>query len=503
MVMDGTNSDVLTLSRWYKGSSLALDEILVGGVKTYSLQSGITDSAAAGTAMATGHKTSVDMIGMVPKIKDGKVLSILPTANILEAAREKGLATGIVSTSPIQHATPAAFSSHTINRDGYDDIAEQQVYEGLDVALGGGKISLLPRKLYSQSRGTNGVGSNMPKYRKDGENLLKELKHRGYSFIETKSQLKKVKGSKVWGSFADVDIAYEFDRPTLASLQPSLADMTNKALDILNKNRNGFFLFVEGSKIDWAAHKNDPVGMISEILSFDAAVKEALDFAKKNPNTMLIAVTDHGNSGLTMGNQHTNKSYSKTPVQKFINPLKKAKLTATGATSLLKQDRSNLKQVANAYGLSPLSENEFERLKTAKNVELELVKQMAIRASLGFTTHGHTGEDVFLYASGPGKPTGLINNTDFTMYISKFLDLPSLDHIGHLLFVNANEYYNKQGFDTRIDLSDQHNPLFIAKKEGIQIQYPVNKNYKIVNGRNKVLRGVSIYDNKQFWISRD
>ncbi|MGV3467389.1 MAG: alkaline phosphatase [Heyndrickxia sp.] len=501
MVMDGTNSDVLTLARWYKGKALALDEILVGGVKTYSLQSGITDSAAAGTAMATGYKTSVDMIGLVPKLKDNKVQSIRPSISILEAAKLHGLSTGIVSTSPIQHATPAAFTAHTLSRDGYDDIAEQQVYQGLDVVLGGGKVSLLPKQGTNLSHAPSGIGSNMPIYRKDGENLLKEIKRNGYSYIETNTELDKVKKAKVWGSFADVDIAYELDRPTLTPNQPSLVKMTKKALHLLQDQQRGFFLFVEGSKIDWAAHKNDPVGMISEILSFDAAVEEALHFAKQNPNTLLIAVADHGNSGLTMGNQNTNKSYSKTPIHQFINPLKKAKLTATGAAALLKKDRSNIHEVANLYGLSPVSEKDLQRLKTADNMELELAKQMAERANLGFTTLGHSGEDVFLYAYGPGKPTGLINNTDFPTYISKFLGISSLAHINQTLFMDAKEYYRKKGFKVKIDLTDRHNPLFIAEKQGQKIEYPANKSYKLINGKRNKLAGVNIYVNHQFWIS--
>lgn len=502
MVMDGTNSDVLTLTRWYKGKSLALDGILVGGVKTYSLQSGITDSAAAGTAMATGFKTSVDMIGIVPQLKGGKVEAIRPAVSILEAAKLHGLSTGIVTTSPVQHATPAAFTAHTISRNGYDDIAEQQVYQGLDVVLGGGMVSLLSKKNTNPYSAPKGIGSNMPSYRKDGENLLEEIKINGYSFVKTKSELDAVKKTKVWGSFADIDIAYEFDRPTLAPKQPSLAEMTKKAIHLLDKKQTGFFLFVEGSKIDWAAHKNDPVGMISEILSFDSAVKEALYFAKKNPNTLLIAVTDHGNSGLTMGNHNTNKSYFKIPVHQFIDPLRKAKLTATGAAALLKKDRSNIKEIAKYYGLSPLPEKELKRLKAASNVELELAKQMAERANLGFTTLGHSGEDVFLYAYGPGKPTGLINNTDFPSYISKFLGITSLDRFNQSLFVNATDYYDKKGYKTKIDLSNPHNPLFIAQKNEEKIEYPINKNYKIVNGTRKKLSGVNIYVNHQFWISK-
>lgn len=504
MIMDGTNSDVTTLARWYKGEALALDEILVGGVKTYSLHSGITDSAAAATAMATGKKTSENMIGMIPFLDKKNGFVARPTTTILEAAKQKGMATGIVSTSPIQHATPAAFSAHTVTRNDYDDIAEQQVYQEMNVVLGGGKIALLPKpSIQANIHQPIGIGSSLPLYRKDGENLINIIKEKGYHFIETNDQLEKITGEKVWGSFADVDIAYEYDRKKLAPEQPSLANMTKKAINLLAKKQQGFFLFVEGSKIDWAAHKNDPVGMISEVLSFDEAVKEALNFAKTDKNTLLIAVTDHGNSGLTMGNRYTRQSYYKIPPQKFIEPLKKAKYTLAGAISMLDKNHSNIKEVAKAYGLDPITKQDLNRLKKTNDIEAEMVNQLAKRANLGFSTKGHTGEDVFLYAYGPNKPTGLINNTDIPKSIASFLNIASFNELNQSLFVEAKSYYEKEGYQTGIDRSNKENPVFIAKKGGITIKYPANKNIKVFNENVVELEGITIYNGNNFWISKE
>lgn len=502
MIMDGTNSDVITLSRWYKGSALSLDEIVVGGVQTYSLHSGITDSAAAATAMATGKKTREDMIGMIPFLDKEKGLISRPTVNILEAAKMKKMATGIISTSPVQHATPAAFSAHTVTRNNYDDIAEQQVYQNIDVVLGGGKVALLPRSnMQTNIKRPIGIGSNLPLYRKDSENLIQIIKEKGYHYVETDDQLNQVNKARVWGSFADEDIAYEFDRKQMAPKQPSLATMTKKAIHLLSQDSNGFFLFIEGSKIDWAAHKNDPVGMISEVLSFDSAVKEALEFAKKDKNTLLIAVTDHGNSGLTMGNSHTKQSYYKLPPKKFVGPLKKAKYTLAGAMSILKDDRSNLKEAAKAYGLYPLSKQQFKQLKLAKDIEAEMVEQLSKRANLGFSTQGHTGEDVFLYAYGPNKPLGLINNTDIPKSIASFLNLSAFNNLNRILFVDAKQYYEDKGYQTKIDLSDKDNPTFVAQKAGNSIKYPANKNIKVFNENVVELEGISVYNNHKFWIS--
>ncbi|WP_421382009.1 alkaline phosphatase [Bacillus salacetis] len=495
MVMDGTNSDIVTLARWYKGSSLALDEILTGGVRTYSHQSAITDSAAGGTAMATGFKTDADFIGMVP---DGN--SSKPAVSLLEAARLRGYGTGIVATSPVQHATPAAFSAHVKNRDEFSDIAEQQVYQGIDVVLGGG-LAWLHSDEEKRMANDDGMLKTKESARKDKENLLKVIEEKEYHFIEKKSDLDVRGAGKLWGSFASEDMAYDFDRAALLPGQPSLAEMTETAINRLNSTGKGFFLFVEGSKVDWAAHKNDPVGMISEVLAFDKAVGKAVEFAKRDGNTMVIAVTDHGNSGLTIGNVTTDKNYYDQPVGDFVEPLKKAKLTVKGASSQLKKDRSNLKEVLASYGLDEHTEKEFcrvEKAVTVTDVEDEMAAMLSKRASLGFTTHGHTGEDVFLYAYGPGKPTGLHENTDLAAAVSEYLGL-DIKGLGDW-YVDAHEYYTSRGYKTKVDLSDKHNPVFKAEKGGERLEFPENKNIMIQNGREIELQAVNVYNGDTFFI---
>ncbi|MBM7585305.1 alkaline phosphatase [Bacillus pakistanensis] len=496
MIMDGTNSDVVTLSRWYKGQPLALDEILVGGVKTYSSQSSITDSAAAGTAMATGHKTMADFIGMVSHERK----SSRPVLSVLEKALMQGLLTGIVSTSPVQHATPAAFSSHVKNRDEFSDIAEQQVYQGMDVILGGGKAWLRPKD-EERVKNDDGMLKTKELSREDGENLLKVIEDEGYRFVNTKEELTNGREApgKLWGSFAEEDIEFEFDRKVLKPEEPSLADMTKAAIGELSEKENGFFLFVEGSKVDWAAHKNDPIGMISEVLSFDEAVKEAVDFAKKDGHTMVVAVTDHGNSGLTIGSQNTNKKYYDLPVKKIIDPLKKAEFTVKGATSQLKKDRSNLKEVLKSYGLADISHKDYCTLRDEKDkVDLEnkMVQMMAERAHLGFTTHGHTGEDVFLYAYGPGKPTGLMENTELAKVVERYLEIPSEQK----KYVDGKKLYKARGYHVAINKRNPHNPVLIAKRQGEKLEFPENKNYMLRNGEKIKLSGVNVFNGDTFWI---
>ncbi|TMU84062.1 alkaline phosphatase [Bacillus sp. BHET2] len=495
LIMDGTNSDILTLSRWYRGTDLQLDKILVGGVRTYSAHSAITDSAAAGSAMATGMKTKADYIGMN---RDGR-----PVLTVLEGAKLSGYKTGIVSTSPVQHATPAAFTSHVLNRDEFGDIGEQQVYQGLDVVLGGGAAWLKPQSKH-HIKNDDGMLKTKQVSREDGENLVKTLNSAEYDLVLNRDGLLNSSGSaKLWGAFADEDISYELDRTKLKPNEPSLAEMTRMALGRLSKGDKGFFLMVEGSKVDWAAHKNDPVGMISEVLSFDDAVGEALDFARKDGNTMVVAVTDHGNSGLTLGNQGTNGDYKRLPAGKFVEPLKKAELTVKGAVSQLKKDRSNLKEVLSNYGLGDLSEKEssaLEDAKTHEDLENIMVKLMTKRAKLGFTTHGHTGEDVFLYAYGPDKPVGLIDNTDIPKVISQYMGFSLTSGKFVDWYGDGMTYFRGKEYKVIVEGRTSKNPVMVAKRDDEVLRFPENKDFYWRNDEKVRLDSVNVYDGKTFYV---
>ena len=159
MVMDGTSSTATTLARLYKGKALALDEIVTGGVRTYSAESAITDSAPAATALATGNKSNSGYVGVLPSIVSSPGLKpmkeedkLRPVANVLEGAKRTGRATGIVATAEIQHATPAGFSAHHVNRNNFEVLAEQQVYQNIDVVLGGEKQHFYLRQIVDSKR---------------------------------------------------------------------------------------------------------------------------------------------------------------------------------------------------------------------------------------------------------------------------------------------------------------------------------------------------------------
>lgn len=498
LVMDGSSDNVSTLARWYTGKPNAMDEILTGAVRTYSAESAITDSAPAATALATGHKSNSGFVGVLPSkitmpgVEGSEDDAFKPVANVLEGAQRNGMATGIVSTSEIQHATPAGFSAHAVSRSNYNDIAEQQVYRNMDVVLGGGAASLHDTRM-------------------DGEDLRPVLEKQKYDVVTTRDELLNTNSTKIWGAFAPNALAYDLDRQALKNNEPSIAEMTEKAISTLSKDEDGFFLMVEGSKIDWAAHANEPIAMITDYIAFDNAVKEALDFAKEDGNTLVIAVTDHANSGITIGNTFTSGGYDKMDITEYVNPLREAKMTAEGALSQLKEDRSNLEEVAALYGLTNLSTDERAALQSSKNLAQTMPQLLSKRANIGFTTGGHTGDDVFLYSFGPNRPTGLVENTDLAHIMAKTLNV-DLAATTNALFNDATEKLAAKGFDVIIDTADVNNPKLVAKKGNTTYTLDENKNTvkkdrALPNDRvlslTKSFNSVHVYNDKAFYVSED
>ncbi|MDY8093388.1 alkaline phosphatase [Paenibacillus polymyxa] len=486
LIPDGMANDATALARWYKGSSLTLDSMASGMVRTHSADAPIADSAPAGTAFATGHKSHTGYVGVLPDeatmpgqqpIAGGDAKK--PVASILEASKLAGKSTGIIATSEIMHATPADFTAHYPDRKNYDALSMQQAYNGVDVVLGGGGKFL-------EAAG-----------RKDGQDLVAQIKDQGYDFVTTPEGLKKSTSSKLWGSFSPEALAYNLDRD--ASKEPSLAEMTSKAIDVLSKNDKGFFLMVEGSKVDWAAHANDPTGIISDVLSFDDAVKVAVDYAKHNQNTVVVAVTDHGNGGLTIGSSDTTSNYDKMPLASFIDPLKKAKLTGEGLEAKLNADRSNIKEVLSTYfGITDLTDEEVKTIKDAKEGSMNYAVGPIIskRANIGWTTGGHTGGDVVLYTYAPngGRPSGVIDNTDVNKYMTRVLGL-DLDTVSKQLFVPAKAAFEAKGAKFTADTK-----VITVTKGSNKLELPVYKNIAMLNGKNTTLNGVVVFNGVDYFV---
>ena len=245
---------------------------VTGLAKTHSESHLITDSAAAGTALASGIKTTNGAIGVTSKGE--------PYATLLEAARDRGMATGLVATSTITHATPASFGSHVKSRKGEAEVAEQLLKNRINVLFGGGKQFFVPQTV---------AGSK----RKDDRDLYAEARSSGYFITETADDLDKARGAYVLGLFQMKEL-------TTFSPEPSLAELTLKAIELLKTGKDGFFLMVEGSQIDWGNHDNKEDNSIRQTLLFDQAVYVALDFALKNKETLVVVTADHESGGMAI-----------------------------------------------------------------------------------------------------------------------------------------------------------------------------------------------------------
>lgn len=383
MVPDGYSASYATNYRWYKGEETVLDSMLVGMHRTYSANTEVTDSAAAGTAMATGVKTNNGMISTAP---DGKKLK-----TVLEAAEEQGKSSGLVATSTITHATPAVFASHVASRADEADIAPQLLENDVDVILGGGK------KYFPES-------------------LLNEASENGYQYVTNQEDLKNVeKTDKLIGLFAEDGMAPELDRDETD--QPSLAEMTISALDILKKDKDGFFLMVEGSQIDWAGHDNDAAWAMKDSEAFELAVEKAVEFAKKDGNTLVVVAGDHDTGGMSVG------GYGKGDAN--LEVLRNVSATGDFMESKLNTDRSNVKEVVKQYTNLDLTDAEAERIKTAKTPSMAINQVVSERAIVGWSSTGHTGTDVPLYAFGPGSNlfNGLHENTDLPVLMAEAMKI--------------------------------------------------------------------------------
>ena len=266
LIGDGMSTPQIYASILTQDSPTAFEQFPVSGlVKTYSKSHKITDSAAGGTAIATGHKTNNGMIGMNS--------DSIPAESILEILSDRGMKTGLIATSYITHATPASFVAKNINRNNYEEIASDFANcEKVDLLIGGGR-----KHFYKRS---------------DSLNLIENMQADGWNYYDTliniDTNIEKL-----------LVLADENHLPSYPQRGNFLPDATSLALKNL-ENKNGFFLMIEGSQIDFACHNNDSTYLVNEMMDFNNTINIVLDYARENPNTLVIVTADHETGGLSI-----------------------------------------------------------------------------------------------------------------------------------------------------------------------------------------------------------
>jgi len=264
-----------------------MDETAPSYMTTYSLDPAdqtthkITDSAAAGTAIATGCKTYNHAISVDFDQND--------LETVLERAQAVGKATGVITDVWIEDATPAVFASHVEDRGMYNEIALQLAYSDVTVLMGAGRGAFLPK-----GKGSHGG------QRTDGLNLIDEMENMGYIYVDSAKELENADinlddGDKLLGFFGGFSaMAYDLDRQQDEGItEPTLAEMTEKTIEVLSQDEDGFFLMVEGGILDWCSHNRDVAAVVTETATFDEAVEVAWNFAVEDGETLVVVTADH------------------------------------------------------------------------------------------------------------------------------------------------------------------------------------------------------------------
>ena len=281
LIGDGMGLTQTTAGMYANGNKTELEKFeYIGLHKSHASDNLITDSAAAATAFACGIKTYNGAIGV-----DDNKQSI---TTILEEAEAKGMATGLVSTSTIVHATPASYIAHNESRQNYEEIAADFLETDIDLFIGGGK------KFFER--------------REDERNLTTELRQKGYivtDFIDSDLLNLNIDVTKNFACYTS-----EEQPLPVAQGRDYLPDVTRQSIEYLDKKSGdeGFFLMVEGSQIDWGGHANKADYIISEFIDFDKALKEAVDFAEKDGNTLVVVTADHETGGFAIQTTSTMDS---------------------------------------------------------------------------------------------------------------------------------------------------------------------------------------------------
>ena len=390
----------------------------------------VTDSAAAASAMSTGYKVNNGVISVKP---DGAMPDTL-----MKVAKANRKRIGLITTAPIYDASPAAFSVHAKNRRDSESIVNQYVDLSPDVLMGGGFDFFLPK---SEPGGK----------RLDGKNIVNEFKKNGYQFVSKPNELDVIQSPKLLGLFAAEDIAFEIDRDSTEA--PNLAQMLTAALKVLSlpstkkSSNTGFLLFAENENTDSAGHQNDVAALMRDLWAFDDAVKVALEFQKKNPDTLVVVTGDHETGGFspTYGRKNLSPAGSTNYLNVNLSELKQIASFKMSLKEFSERFRAKAKEGLNAVELdsylSSLLQENFPGIELDSDLRKSILSQsqfganfnylpsnilaQAIARQTGFhwASSGHTPAPITVAAIGPGAQLfkGYEANTQFSVKLKKLI----------------------------------------------------------------------------------
>ena len=439
MVSDGMGPTSLSLTRTYRQftSGLPIDDVLVldrhliGQSRTRSTSSLVTDSAAGATAFSCGFKTYNGAISVLPDHS--------PCGTVLEAAKKAGYMTGLVVTTRITDATPACFASHANRREYEDLIAEQLIGHYplgrvVDLILGGGRCHFLSNETEGSCR-------------HDAKDVVAMAKKQGYTYIDSRKEFDHLASDAeggiklpLLGLIANTDVPYEIDRVHVNDMYPSQAEMAELALNALSAatkdSDKGFFLMIEGSRIDHAGHANDPAAQVHEVLAHDKAFSAVLNFIEDTEvPSLLVSTSDHETGGLATARQ-LGEAYPRylwypsvlanaTHSSEYLARAWAVYLAGDGrkASRSEKGDWLRSRLLADGLGIKDASDEEIDAIIEAEPMwpPFYLFSNMiSRRAQVGWSTHGHSAVDVNIYASSSKYARGLKGNHE-NIEIGKFM----------------------------------------------------------------------------------
>ena len=470
-VTDGTGPNYLTLARNYKqyitqgdyGTLLNLDSYLIGTSRTRSNSSLVTDSAAGATAFSCLLKSYNGAIGVNP-FSD-------PCGTVLEAAKLAGYLTGLVVTTRITDATPASFSAHVDLRSQEDQIAEQQIKSGMvDLLIGGGLQHFVKEG------------------RQDGVDLIDELHSnwtvandhkKFFEFYDLFTQTNYTVKNDILpfiSLFEMGDVPFQIDRENMDYKGPTLKEEAALALDLLHsssKNEKGFFMLIEGSRIDHCGHNNDAACIPREVMAFDETFEYVKNFADAHPDEdfILFSTSDHETGGMTISRQISPDYPDYVWYPEILSNVKHS--SQYMAQVILQKDSIDKKYIENEIfegflGITDYTKEDSKNVlslyevRNSGKLQDYLNNMVSTRARIGFTTHGHTAIDVntYLHANSESlkqyaykKIGGNRENIEFGQLVVDFLNLN---------MTAANEYAS----------NSDHKPK--AKELNLQSEYDMD-----------------------------